>query len=309
MGPPKGRRSRQPATPSEYAQRSFLKPPVWTWEVPLYFFIGGLAGMAAVIALAAEWSAPGSLIVEDALLLAFLGCVLSGPLLILDLGRPLRFLHMLRVFKWRSPMSVGAWTLMLFSGAVTVAWLSLALDWLAAFPSLRPLFLLALVSSAALGGVLATYTGVLLGATAVPVWARHARSLPVHFGLAGLGSAAAALRLWGHEPGLDTLLTIAAAGESLLWLGLVSLFWTSHRGGGEGAVVDRVLVRGKAGAAVQVSAALTGPASLIILLTAGGVAAAPIFLAGALLSRYAWLAVGRDSAQDAESVFVVTSSS
>ncbi len=108
-----------------YYGRPIVKPPVWTWEIPLYFFSGGLAGMAAAIALAAHVAGPPEAtasLARAALWLAFLGgAVVSPILLVLDLGRPRRFLHMLRVFKWRSPMSVGAWILFLFGGAVAVA--------------------------------------------------------------------------------------------------------------------------------------------------------------------------------------------
>src|SRR5438132_4259413 len=98
-----------------------FKPPVWTWEVPLYFFVGGTAGAAALLAAVAGWRAQPS-IAHDARWIAAAGAILSPPLLIADLGRPARFLNMLRVFKLQSPMSVGAWTLVGFvSGASATA--------------------------------------------------------------------------------------------------------------------------------------------------------------------------------------------
>src|SRR4029079_17716070 len=111
------------------------------------------------------------------------GAVLSTPLLILDLGRPERFLNMLRVFKPQSPMSVGAWTLAVFGGASTAALISDA----------------AAVVSAANSLVLATAPGVLLGATAIPAWKRHAGTLPIHFGASGLARAASLLEPLGHD--------------------------------------------------------------------------------------------------------------
>ena len=98
-----------------------LKPPTWTWEVPLYFFLGGISGMSACIAFAAQvFEAPTNL-VRFALWMGLIGAAICPALLISDLGRPLGFLNMLRVFKWRSPMSMGSWILIGFSGCVFVA--------------------------------------------------------------------------------------------------------------------------------------------------------------------------------------------
>src|SRR5918993_3586740 len=104
-----------------YYDLPLLKSPVWTWEVPAYFFVGGAAGAAAVIGAAATASGGRSDLVRDARWIAAAGAAASAPLLIADLGRPERFLNMLRVFKLRSPMSVGAWTLVAFSNAAAAA--------------------------------------------------------------------------------------------------------------------------------------------------------------------------------------------
>ena len=167
---------------SGYYDVPLLKKPVWTWEVPLYFFVGGTAGAAAMIGVAADLGGAKRTLVRDARRVAAGGAVLSTPLLIADLGRPERFLNMLRVFKPRSPMSVGAWTLAVFGGASTVA---------AAGTGRLPRT--AALLSAATGLVMATYTGVLIGATAIPVWAKHSRVLPIHFGASAVASAVALL--------------------------------------------------------------------------------------------------------------------
>ena len=104
----------KPASGVSYHGNPVLKPPTWTWQVPLYFFVGGVAGISAVIALVAHLFGNAG-VVRAGLWIGFLGALVSAPLLIADLGRPARFLNMLRVFKWRSAMSVGAWTLTLFS--------------------------------------------------------------------------------------------------------------------------------------------------------------------------------------------------
>ena len=87
-----------------------LKEPAWTWEVPLYFFVGGAAGAAAVVGAIADYTGADRKLVRDARWIAAAGAVISPALLIADLGRPERFLNMMRVFKPQSPMSVGVWT-------------------------------------------------------------------------------------------------------------------------------------------------------------------------------------------------------
>src|SRR5690242_3577678 len=82
-----------------------LKEPSWTWEVPLYFFVGGAAGAAAVMGAIASYSGADRRLVRHARWIAAAGAVISPALLIADLGRPERFLSMLRVFKPKSPMS------------------------------------------------------------------------------------------------------------------------------------------------------------------------------------------------------------
>src|SRR6478736_4599203 len=98
-----------------------LKQHPWTWEIPLYFFVGGAAGAAAVVGAIAHYTGADRKLVRDARWIAAAGAVISPALLVSDLGRPERFLNMLRVFKLRSPMSVGVWTLLAFSGAASAA--------------------------------------------------------------------------------------------------------------------------------------------------------------------------------------------
>src|SRR5215218_8595674 len=99
-----------------YHGRPVLKEPVWTWEVPCYFFVGGLAGASAPLALAAQ-AAGNRPLERRAWLTALAGAAVSPALLVSDLGRPERFLHMLRMVKPTSPMSLGAWALTVFGAA------------------------------------------------------------------------------------------------------------------------------------------------------------------------------------------------
>jgi len=146
------------------------------------------------------------------------GAAASPPLLISDLGRPERFLNMLRVVKLQSPMSVGAWTLVTFStGSAAAAFADMAGRLTRRTLPIQVVGNAAELVSAASGLVLATYTGVLIGATAVPVWSRNARLLPVHFGASGLGSAVCLLELLGHrERALSRIAMGAAAVETAL---------------------------------------------------------------------------------------------
>src|SRR6266576_3587310 len=96
-----------------------LKKSPWTWEIPLYFFTGGTAGAAAVVGAIADYTGADRRLVRDARWIAAAGAVISPALLIADLGRPSRFLNMLRVFKPQSPMSVGVWTLLGFSAGAS----------------------------------------------------------------------------------------------------------------------------------------------------------------------------------------------
>src|SRR5689334_5796978 len=67
-----------------------LKEPPWKWEIPIYFFVGGAAGSAAVIGAAARWAGGDHTLARDCRYLTAAGSVLSGALLISDLGRTAR---------------------------------------------------------------------------------------------------------------------------------------------------------------------------------------------------------------------------
>ena len=268
-----------------YYGRPALKPPVWTWEIPLYFFVGGVAGAAGVLALAAQLGGEGEL-ARSALWTALFGLVASAALLVSDLGRPRRFLHMLRVFKWRSPMSVGVWVLTAYGAAVGTA---LGLVLAGGNPAGR-LLLGALAVSAALGALVATYTGVLLAATAVPAWNVHRGTLPLHFGVAALGSAAALLELLGHGAPALPLIGLASAAIETAVGARVELRRSGPR--------DRALREGRPGLLLRSAGVLSGPLALGLRLGGLGTAAAWAFLLGALLSRFGWVEAGRASASD-----------
>jgi hypothetical protein len=288
-----------PRKPGYYGQ-PVVKPPVWTWEIPLYFFMGGMAGMSAVIASAAIIFHHVDLARGAMWLAAIAGAILSPVLLIMDLGRPRLFLNMLRVFKHRSPMSMGAWILSAFGGFAVPGLIALELHAHQIFPgAFDQLLRIAaggfIFASAIFGTLLATYTGVLIGATAIPAWFLHRTLLPIHFGTAGLGSAAAMLELLGYRiPALNFLGFYAAAVETLL------LIWLSIDKHG---VADRAIHEHGSGWLIRIGEILNGPLAIVLRFFGQVPFAAIAFLIGALVSRFGWIAVGKVSGSDPESVF------
>jgi polysulfide reductase-like protein len=173
--------------PTSYYGRPIVKPPVWKPEIPFYFFFGGLAGSSAVLAGVATFAERPEL-ARRAWAGAFVGVTVSPLLLIKDLGKPSRFLNMLRVFKVTSPMSVGAWLLAANGGATSLA---AALNLLnrkrrGGAPE---------VVAAALGAPLATYTAALVTHSAIPAWSEARREMPSVFAASATASAAGAAML------------------------------------------------------------------------------------------------------------------
>src|SRR4030095_9212876 len=287
-----------PRKPGYYGQ-PVVRPPVWTWEIPIYFFVGGLGGMSAVIALGAMLFHHFD-VARTGLWVAAIASVISPILLILDLGRPHLFINMLRVCKPQSAMSMGAWILTAFGMCVFPGLIALELQTFHRFGDgvdhiLCLLAGILIFGSPICGMLLATYTGVLIGATAIPAWFLHHKLLPIHFGTTGLGSAAAVLELLGHriEP-LNAIGLFAAAVETVL------LIWLSINKHG---VADRAIHEHSSGWLIRIGEVFTGPFPLVLRFFGAIPLAAISFLIGALVSRFGWIAVGKISGRDPESVF------
>jgi len=277
-----------------------LKEPQWSWEIPIYFFVGGAAGAAAVIAEFAQMTGAQTEVVRDARTVAAIGAILSPALLVSDLGVPSRFLNMLRVFKVQSPMSVGVYIVSLFGPSATVAKI---VSWAR---SSRSGTLLKIVEGAAglfaaLSGLgMATYTGVLIGATAIPVWNENIDTLPTHFALSGLAAAVGAIQLMGHEDNraLRILGIAASAGETLEGVKLEI----------EKKPASEAIKKGLSGAITRLGGVLSGPLPLALRLAAAFTkdsrskqlvrAASAASLAGSLLTRVGWIRAGHSSARD-----------
>ena len=280
------RRNAQPLTPERgYYGLPFLKEPVWTWEVPAYFFVGGAAGAAAVLGAAAQLTGADRDLVSDARWIAAAGSALSAPLLIGDLGRPERFLNMLRVFKVQSPMSVGAWTLAAFGTFSAAAVFAEEVRKRTNLP-VTIVGDAAGLLSAATGLVMSTYTGVLIGATAIPIWAKHASILPIHFGASALSSAVSMLELLGHNHEALNLLGLAAsAAETSIGYAMGLEPSITMRAGG----------------------VLSGPLPLLLRIAGFASkrfrrAAAASSLLGSLVTRMAWVEAGKSDARHTTSV-------
>jgi formate-dependent nitrite reductase membrane component NrfD len=292
------RRARGGVTPA-IVQGPMMKAPVWTWEVPLYFWFGGMAAGASFVGLACD--ATGDRRGARVARMIALGALTPSPvLLVMDLGRPERFYNMLRVFKPRSPMSMGSWCLTTF-GALAAA--AVGADLAHADRAARRLG----VATAVIGGYLGSYTGVLLASTAVPVWARSRLLLgPIFVATATLTGASATrlvLVATGTPPTHPTRLALGRVEGGAMAAELLLSELNRHRLG----TLGRVLQEG-AGARWFGAAGWLARAGLALRLARrrtgrrGEDAASVCFMAAALCYRFAWVRSGRSSAHDDEAV-------
>ncbi|MBS1696525.1 MAG: polysulfide reductase NrfD [Actinobacteria bacterium] len=183
-----------------YYGRPVVKPAPWGHEVGAYLFLGGVAGGSGLLAAGAQLTGRAALR-RNARLAALVAAILSAAALVRDLGRPERFLNMLRTIKLTSPMSLGSWILSAFSAGISVAAASevdrmtgerLPLGPLR--PVLRAVEGPAGLEAAVFAAPLAVYTAVLLADTATPTWNAAHEDLPFVFvSSASLASAGLAM--------------------------------------------------------------------------------------------------------------------
>ncbi len=174
------RRSREelmvePARFQSYYGMPVINKPVWASpDIPGYFFLGGLAGASSVLGAGAHLTGRRSL-ARGGKVVAAGAISLSLVALVHDLGRPERFLNMLRVFKPTSPMSVGSWLLAAYGPAAIVA---AGTEATGLFPAIGGG---ATAGAAVLGPAVAAYTAALISNTAVPAWHDGHREMPFVF--------------------------------------------------------------------------------------------------------------------------------
>lgn len=286
-----------------YYGRSVLKAPVWhERDIAGYFFLGGLAGGSALLAAGADLTGRPAL--RRIGRVTALGSIsLSMAALVNDLGRPARFVHMLRVVKVTSPMSVGTWLLVGFTPSVAVAAAGEVADRLPLPAPLRSGVAYAArpagLSAAAFAPFVVTYTGALIADTAVPLWHDAHRHLPYLFGAGALSAAGgvAAAVAPADEAGPARRMAVLAAAADVgstqrmeRDLGMVGEPLRRHRAGTLMTVARWATVGGAATLAV---AGGRGPVSRAAR-ALGGTALA----VGSLAMRLGVFAAGRDSATD-----------
>jgi formate-dependent nitrite reductase membrane component NrfD len=185
---------------TSYYGRPVVKPAPWGHDIAAYLFLGGVAGGSAVLGAGAQLTGRDTLR-RNCRLAAFASVSVGAVALVHDLGRPERFLNMLRVIKPTSPMSLGSWVLSAFSAGAGVAAAAevdrMTGERLPLGPLRRVLRAVegpAGLEAAALGPALAVYTAVLLADTATPTWNDARDELPFVFvSSASLASAGLAM--------------------------------------------------------------------------------------------------------------------
>jgi formate-dependent nitrite reductase membrane component NrfD len=272
-----------------YYGRPFIKEPVWQSDIPLYFFTGGLAGACDLLGLGAQLTGNERLR-KSALAIAAPSVAASSYFLIKDLGRPLRFLNMLRVFKPTSPMSVGTW---IFSAEGATTSVAAGCQLFGVMPRLRAT---AQFLAGVVGPAQSTYTGALVAQSVVPAWHEARRELPVLFA----GSAAASA---GGAVAIVTPVEAAAPARRLAILGgIVELATAKLMERRLGEPVGSVYHEGEAGRYSRraTSASLAGTALMALAgrRRAGAVVAGSLLLAGSLCERFAVYHAGKQSARD-----------
>ena len=282
-----------------YYGRPILKPPVWTHDIAAYLFTGGLAAGSSLLAAGADLTGrPALRRAGRATSLAAL--VASGVLLVKDLGRPERFLNMMRVAKPTSPMSMGTWILSAYGGAAGLA--AVAEAALAtgdrfgrlgrvARASGRP----AGLAAAAAAPALATYTAVLLADTAVPSWHEAHPQLPFVFAGSALASGAGVGLLAGSADDLGPVRRMAVAGAAIELAGAhavrhrLGLLSEPYRTGRPG----RLLRAGEVLTAAGVAGAVVGRRSRALRALSGS-----CLLAASLATRFGIFEGGVESTKD-----------
>ena len=290
--------------PTYYGRQALKPAPFEAGVVGGYVFLAGLSGASALIATVADvaMGRRAEALVRRGRYAAMLAPTLGSALLVYDLNTPERFYNMFRVAKGTSPMSIGTWILVSFSGAAS---LSAAAQFAAdrGVGPARGIARAASLPAALTGAGLATYTAALLAATSTPLWAAAPRALAVRFGSSAIASGAMALWLGERDGGLKRRLeTLAAAALAVdLASDAVSAVIYRRSGvapalSGPAGMVEKVLATGLGAALPLGLYAASRLAGYRPTRNQGALAALAVLAGGALL-RISMIKAGETSAR------------
>jgi formate-dependent nitrite reductase membrane component NrfD len=287
---------------TSYYGRPVVKPAPWGHDVAAYLFLGGVAGGSAVLAAGAQLT--GRAVLRRNCRLGALGSVgLGAAFLVRDLGRPERFVNMLRVIKLTSPMSLGSWILSACSTGAAVAAAAEVDRMTGERLPLGPLRSVlrfvegpAGLEAAAFGPLLAVYTAVLLADTSTPTWNHAHDELPFVF-VSSASMASAGLAM------VTTPVAETAPARRLAVLGVIGdLVATQVMHRRMDPVVAETLHDGRPGTMLRLSEALAvaGGIGTVLGGRRRGVAAASglALLAASALTRFGIFEAGIRSAKD-----------
>ncbi|HEY3837775.1 MAG TPA: NrfD/PsrC family molybdoenzyme membrane anchor subunit [Bryobacteraceae bacterium] len=281
------------STDPTYYRKPAIKEPVWIWTVPMYFYVGGVSGAALVFGAVARLLGGPKLhsLVRRCHWIGFVGGGIGSMLLIADLGRPERFLAMLRVLRVRSPMSVGSWIL-----AIAPPCAGAAAVFCDPYSSL---------AAGILGIPLSGYTAVLISNTAVPLWHEARTSLPTLFMGSAASAAAQVLKLLPGTLSRQATLAVNAFGIAGTFAEVLAGD-AVERDVNRLSAVGKPLREGPSGALWKVSKAMT-VAGLALSIFGHSRSAqrtgALIGTAGAIALRFAIFHAGKASARDPQATF------
>jgi hypothetical protein len=282
---------------TSYYGKPILNPPVWAApDIPGYLFLGGLAGGSSLLAAGADLTGrPGLSLVAKAG--AFTGGALSVVALVHDLGRPARFINMMRVFKVTSPMSVGSWLLGGYvpaTGVAAATALTGRLPWAGAA---------ATAGAAVLGPAVAAYTAALISDTAVPAWHDGYPEMPFVFTGSG-AMAAGGLGLLGAPTGetgparalalLGTAMELAAFERMTRRIGMTAEPYKTGTGGRYVTAGKALALLGAAGAALAGTSAVPAGRARRIAACVSGAA----LIGASVATRWGVFHAGLASARD-----------
>lgn len=287
-----------------YYDRPMLKPSVWSIDIPIYYFLGGAAGAALSLGAAIQLAVPSEhreLRRLSAIChwIGIIGSTAGAGFLIHDLGRPSRFIYMMRVFRPTSPMNMGSWIL---SGAAPTAIATGLLlnrkGWLGSVGEVCGYI------SGVFGAALATYTGVLVSNTAIPIWQESRKWMPVLFAASGAAAAGSIIDVtYSGSAGRHIGRVFGAAGR----VAELSATAMVERAASRVPRVGEPLRRGRASFLWKAATALTAASLTLSVLPVPrrkrSIAAGALGIAGSCCMRLAVQYIGNVSARDPRAAF------